>query len=1037
MNDYFTDDYVSTADSGATGSTPAPPSTPAAPKAARRTPPAFPWTAQDYQGIVRGSGAAKLASSAVAPLVAAARGYHSITEATSKDFAKSNDIAPRNKAGQSFFSRFKDGADMLVLPWFRLDEMASTSEELGKSRASIPQLRPSNPRIDESGRAVKYQLLTGAKSVLDAHPAATRKWSTSAPRTLIAEGMLKGDSALTALLRTFFDDELLQKSARDTDVIYARRRLSALLEKIPQGDRVAITSIVGVGNWRSNSEWWAMELAGKPVLIAFDGDVENNYNVWSMAADMFKFLSETKRAEPALIVMSAHQPAAKALKDDPKLGLDDYFAKHGTWADLEHMIQPDLPERPSRADHAEIGDWRISPDGTSAQEYVEVADTSGSVDKGRGRWLERLNYGGRVVGVETYRAPTVDELEGQPFGAGTKGLPVQSNVTFEIAWNSENEEPQTAEVVGPAVLLHHNPVDWPRHGAFIPDDVLLINNWPPKGQTKWLNAVKSHRTDETQRSTVWSTMGWVPVPGAQSQAFIAGRDVIAASKDHPEQTRAGVLGGVLTNAERFGLHDVYTAPGLKDPTGKFNLADDIREIIATYVTDTPWLDPKIAVTMLAIALRPAVPVPTSVASYFVGAPQKGKSWSARHCMSFWQRKPGVWKDTLPGSANDTFATTESAVARTPIWVVDDLAPSADRRTAEMQEAKIGDLIRAVHNKLGKRRMNRDMTERGVPTPMALTIITAENQSTVQSIRERVVTLEFRGLRMEQMMRADMLANKSTAASRITAATIRMFINDGEEQGWQHVVEMLRNEQETGVENARKVLQNYGVGSNDTSRPAGMAADLALGLYGLGALMRRVGLDEVANSIGWGSPEQWMHMLTEQIALGHRNKADVSPGRVLVDCIRGLLASGAAHIVNVDNPSAPPLTGENSTAANALMGWRTDSEGNMHPRGITIGWSTQITKRGTDEAPSDVIFVLYDDAFNLAQQKYPKRIPFGATAGSSWQNFWDLGLAHDHYKDDGNNGPTRQFRIKGTPVRPRGVPMSIPTLFTGAADHEED
>ena len=1010
---------------------------PAPAKAKKRAASISPWKAADYSGLVSGSGAVKLASSAVAPLVAAARGYTSVTPESAEDYANRRNLGDRrSKTGRQFRNLFGDAGDVLILPWASIDGIPATEEQLDEHRAMLDQLRPSNPRTNEHGKPVKYEFLTGTATVLDTHPAVTRAWFQSAPRTLIAEGLLKGDSAISAQLRAFYSDDQLRIYPSDlASRPAAARRLHALLAGIPQGDRVAVMSIVGVGNWRQNSEWFGVNFKGKEVLVAFDGDVENNYNVWSMAADLYRFLSDSKGAKPSLVRMASNPTALQALEEDPKLGLDDFFARYGAWADLESMIEIDLPERPSRGDQAEIGDWKVSADGMSTQEYVEVPTTDGGFDKGRGRWVKRVDFGARIIAMETHRAPTAEELDGAPFGTGAAGLAHQSRTTIEVAWDAGNDVAATSLITGPSTLLHHTPADWPRHGAAIPDDVLLQQQWPPRKGPEWLGAVKAHRPDENLRSTVWATMGWVPVPDSGSQAFIAGRDVIASTETRAEQTQAGVLGNVLTNAERFGLHDVYTGPNLTDPTGKHNLADDVREVIDTYFTNSPWLNEKIAATMLAIALRPAVPLPTSVASYFVGAPQKGKSWSARHCMSFWQKTPGVWKHTLPGSANDTFATTESAIARTPIWVVDDLAPTSDRRTAEMQEAKIGDLIRAVHNKLGKRRMSKDMTEREVPTPMALTVITAENESSVQSIRERVVNVEFTGLRLAQMNRADELANKTTTASRVTAAIIRMFITEGEEIGWSNLVDVLRGTQEAGVDYARDILGELGISTGDSSRPAGMAADLALGLHALKRLMRTIGMDDEADKIDWSDPEDWYYLLTEQVSLAHRNKAEVSPGRVLVDCIRGLLASGAAHIANVDNPSAPPISGENSVAANALMGWAADSQGEFRPRGATIGFLTQTTTAGTDEAPKDIIWVLPDDAFQLAQQKYPKRIPYGASPSTAWGNFWDLGLAHPRYNGDGRPGITRQFRVRATAARLRGVPMSMGVLFT--ADPDED
>lgn len=1014
-------------------STPA--SAPVVPKAKKRAPENYPWTPRDYSAVLVGSGASKLASSAVAPLVAAARGYASINVENHEDFAKTRIGDRRSKAGRQFRDLFLDGGDALIMPWFSLDQMRASADEVAAGPSTTLQYRPSNPRKNEAGKLVKYEFVSGGGTVLDNHPAVPKEWVSSAPRTLIAEGLLKGDSALTAQLRTWYSDEELSITEADAlDRNHALRRLAALVMGIPQSERTAIISIGGVGNWRNNQEWFQVNVKQKDVVVAFDGDVETNYNVWSMAVDMYQYLIDVKKGEPSLLSLASNSAAAIALADDPHMGLDDFFRSHGTWADLDSMIKIDLPARPERPDHANIGDWRVSPDGLTTQEYVEVP--SEGMDKGQGRWVTRVGYGGRIHSVEVHRPATDEETEGQPFGAGLESGMYPSHCAIEIAWQDESGAVQRHNITGPTTMLHYSPADWHRQGAMIPDPVLRHDEWPPAKGVDWLKAAKKNRKDETEDRTVWATMGWVPVPGMESQAFIVGRQVIAATPEAASATRPGVVGNALTNAERFGLHDVYTGPNLTDPTGEHNLVDDLRTLLDVYWHETPWLDPKVSATTLAIALRPAIPLPTSVAAYFVGAPQKGKSWTARQCMSFWQGRRGVWRDTLPGSANDTFATTESAVSKTPIWVVDDIAPSPDRKTAEMQEAKIGELIRAVHNKLGKRRMNRDMTERNTPAPMALTIFTAENESSVQSIKERVVTVEFKGLRGDKMIRADELANKSTVASRVTAAAIRMYINAGEKHGWTKVVNTLRIEREEAIEAAREVLTGLGIAPGDQSRPAEIAADLSMGLVALQELLIAVGLDEESDLIGWSEPNQWMQLITEQIGLSHLNKAEVSPGKVLIDCIRGLLATGAGHIANIDNPSAPPIEGENSATANMLMGWSQNAMGEMQPRGSTIGYLTRIGDKGATSDPEDVIFILADDAFALAQNKYPKRIQYGASPSTSWRNVWDLGLTHSRYPDGANRETTRQFRIRGTATRMRGVPLSMQVLFSGTDDDGE-
>ena len=260
-----------------------------------------PWVASDYAPYVTMSGAHKLAASGIAPLVAEARGYESVAESQAKHFAKVKKIGDgRTKAGTQFLNSFRDDGEILTLPWFRADELKNSLDDFVKPFASSLQMRPEHPRSDpKTGRPVKYEFLVGQATVLDFHPAALRSWVASAPRVMLAEGLLKGDSALTAMLREYVPTEELSTSS-DHNQVKAMRRLATMMEQIPPSERVAIISLAGVGNWRNNPEWNAIDLRDKQVLIAFDGDVTTNWNVWNMAGQLFTFLGAVKEGYSAV-----------------------------------------------------------------------------------------------------------------------------------------------------------------------------------------------------------------------------------------------------------------------------------------------------------------------------------------------------------------------------------------------------------------------------------------------------------------------------------------------------------------------------------------------------------------------------------------------------------------------------------------------------------------------------------------------------------------------------------------------------------------
>ena len=535
-------------------------------------------------------------------------------------------------------------------------------------------------------------------------------------------------------------------------------------------------------------------------------------------------------------------------------------------------------------------------------------------------------------------------------------------------------------------------------------------------------------------------MGWVPVPGEETQAFIIGDQVLAANKHAAEATLPGVTDDVLPSASKFGLHDVYTNPGFEDPKGRFDLKADIERLFNVYVDDSPWTTSQASATILGAALRAAVPLPTKATCYFVGAPGKGKSWTAEQMMSFIQPIPGGW-DALPGSASDTFASTENALSKTPVWVADDLAPSNDRNAAQTQENSIASLIRSRWNGVNKRRMNADMTAKATPPPMALFVLTAENEMSIGSIRQRMATIEFTGLSNDVAKdAADDLAQNTTVASRVFAAVVRMYIQEGERVGWAELVTRLKKTYENRQESSRAILVRGkdAIPVADLTRPKELSADLSMGLLGLELLCRKLGMDDRADQLTY-QEGGLARRLTEQVKLGNQGREQETPGRMLISSIRQLLASGQAHIANADKPGEPPISDDdNSARINSLLGWRMTGQ-EIRPQGPTIGWYTWVKPRATDE-PVEVLVISRDDAFNLAQKHYPKSIQFGASQSTSWKDVWNRGLIHPTYRDKKPpTGVVKQFRVgvdKSSRGRIDGIPLDMDTLFGGEDADDE-
>src|SRR5699024_5447766 len=131
-----------------------------------------------------------------------------------------------------------------------------------------------------------------------------------------------------------------------------------------------------------------------------------------------------------------------------------------------------------------------------------------------------------------------------------------------------------------------------------------------------------------------------------------------------DSSRIGVTDEVLSGASRFGV--VSPDPGLD---WREQARADLETVMEAFIYSGAWTDERMAATVLAIALRPALPMRSSTVPYFVGPRRSGKSSAASHGRSFWQHSPGTWGgDRLPGSAKDTIASTEHSVAHSCIWV---------------------------------------------------------------------------------------------------------------------------------------------------------------------------------------------------------------------------------------------------------------------------------------------------------------------------------------------------------------------------------
>lgn len=979
-----------------------------------------PWDQHSY-GPLSGSGARKLASSRIAPLVALARGYW---EVANKEQATSFANLYRGTAGVQKLKTdlvrlvAPEDEDMLAMPWF---SVSSVVESGTAAKAGLYQYRPATPVVREDGKSAKYMFFPGQSMVIDLHPATPVEWTESANSVLVTEGLLKGDSALTAVLlnaRISVEElsQVFEPSGAAITTADARLRLQALMLRVPAQLRTVVATSGSVTTWEGRAaDWRKVGLRDKRVIVAFDGDLAENAMVWRETEKFFRFVRDNKGKPSLLKLFSAEVAAAQISAGmDPadKLGIDDYLARIGTWESLQDLLSADLPPKPNAGEVTAInGDWRVHPDNDGiTQEYVEQTNSAGMTS---GSWVTRARVGGRLLSHVESRRPTEGEIFNGVVDSSQPMRLEDSSCEIEIALLDRNQdlddEPTRYRVLGPATLMSTPPQDWVRHAIQLPNEVLAHPDWPPRKGLDWLSAIKANKRDKVQNAVAWNTMGWVPVPNGQP-AFIVGTQVLAASDHDEKQTRIGVTEKTLPRASKFGVIDDWGSLDLEQY--KAQVAKDIRDVVRVVVENGFWKNRATAVAVLCAMFRATIPKHPGTTLYFVGPKGAGKSYTASFVMKPWQQTPGTWTGSqLPGSAGDTFGAHESSVSLAPIWIIDDLAPQSDRRKAEQQASDLEAIIRAMFNNTAKRRLDgRTMEQRDVANPIAVLCVTAENPPTVPSIQDRTLVFNVpsqafndtaeggdrAAWREEELLH---LCDVDGAPARLAAAMIRFWHHDDTGFGatWADRQAHLNSVFAHGKKVAFEVLADeHRIEKGEAARFVGQVSSLGLTLNVLYHLAEWAGVDPDDPMMrALDSEDGYARELYGLAAEGILRARLTTPGSALLKALSGLMSTGKAHLRNPTTPGAPPYTvraggedvgGVDVASLNQALGWEFDAKAaTWVPKGTAIGY---FGRKGTQEV------ALFDlaAAFKEAQRSYPELIPHGQTAKQSWGSVYSEKLA---------------------------------------------
>lgn len=1004
--------------------------------------PIFRWGVEDYGPTITGRSAQKLADSGIAPLVALTRGYR-VVDPTG-DIAKTKRaIGLRGNTRQGTdFTRAAQGDGVMLMPWYPVERVREAVKDKTLNPTTTNwQYRPAVPSVDDDGRERKYEMIGGSETIIGTHPCVPATWidpdakSRDKHPILLAEGLLKADSALTAMLIDGGVEPqelgIFGENGEPLSEAELRRNLYDLMNKMPVTNQVFITEIAGVGNWRSNPEW-AFFQKGRTWWIGVDGDVSTNPAVWKQMNDLWHLLETSKGSEGKVHLLApAVGDATGGMK---KMGIDDYLAQVGTWADLLTYLAPNLPPAP-KMENARAGDWRVNAKGTFCEKAEDRLDSQGN--KIGVRWVDVFPMGGRVISTVTRRDASRAELEIGRI-ATSDDHTADDTCSIELTW----EDPATGDerhrtIQGPANILSVPPDMWGRlSGVHVHPDIQRHPAWPPSGPAgkSWLSAIKAHRYAEQNPQVAWRHTGWVPTSTSEGHipAYILGEHQVYAD---PEDEGSVLLDPnvkvQLTNYDKFGIGSEgpdASMPSLDDPEYREEIRMAIEATLDHYVFARPWQDPGVAALTIAFGLRPVLPTRSKTTVYFVGPPAAGKTFTAAKSMAFWSKRPGDWNNnSLPGTANTTYTATEFALATAPIWVADDLAPSVSANKANSEEGTMESLIRAVFNGQGKPRGARDGGMQRILNPRCPFMVTAENLPTVQSIRSRaiIVTIEKGALnesRVPTNELDDFCDNDQGDPARITEALVLYVRERARASGWPELIESLKTQLKDQQSSAVGYLRNtMGVPEGSTKRPSELASDMTLALAWLNSLAEEVGVSgKYMELFGDEDTDEIPSLGKRLIALcakSYSQVAETSPGYALLLALRNALAAKHCHIVDAAAPDIAPAVNDFIGVANDL-GWGKTGDSDS-PKGPTIGKLFY--------SPDNVPTVLFnrDNAFAIARAKYPELIPFGQKASASWRALVGEGLSSPTFKPQGTSVTSR---ITALPGKPSGIPIPLDILL---------
>lgn len=1005
---------------------------------------ALQWVEADYAPIITGSGARKLSTSAVAPLVAAGRGMLDITRDNLKQMQAFLGTGAGNSRPSKCIANAVGQTDALYMPWFTSRTVADMRLDGKLWPSAAPQFRPNpqNVKYDENGKGAKYINMSGCPPIIGLHPATPASWQASRGlRAMFTEGMIKADAALTAMLldagvtadELRLSSEDLRDGASDMERAWAcRSRLETLMERVPDTDRIMIYGFLSVTTFSRNPEWLSVDVRDHDVYIAFDGDTATNPNVWRQGKQLFEFIGSTLKATPKLIDLSS-----AVLPDDPnaKCGMDDYLAAVGDWRSLLNLAVDKLPPRPED-DQAVAGQWRMNEKTLVTEEFVPgpTADDPGS-------WREKYPFVARVRTVEDRRQVLPIEAETGEYVERTDAKDMDTRVEIEVSWMGADNKPCIGVISGPQELLSAPVSEWRRINPkpATPSHVALLPAWPPR-EPEFLAAMKRYRVADRVNRPLWNHMGWVPTKD-DVPVFLVGDQVIGADGLMPAAAASAVNGAELKPAAKYGV---------QLPDDEDEVRDAFMVVMDAYRPEnqaaSPFRNPRHASIILAAALRPCAPHPRGCRAPILlsGSSGGGKSWATAASMMFWQKNPGSWTDqSLPGSASDTYADAEVSISKTPIWVVDDLAPSEDDPTGTGKKASaVFTLMRHAHNGTSRGRRQSDMRAMDSNPPRALMFVSAEQTPEhQQSIMNRVIHIKVRSRQFlsessDPTNYIEELGETTSPQSILTGYCLVMLARKARKIGWPKLIEALNDEFRFHEEQAFKMIGSGG----EANRQARTIADLALGLSMLDWMMTELHMErQLADRL-----TAMRNDLYQAAKEGYRSSKETVLGSQFLSALRSTLRSHNAYVGAFGDAGVPMTSGphgnwkSDADFTNDALGWMPGEEGQpARPCGNKIGDLVY------DKAGNPCVVFEMKAAFAAVKRNHEGFRTH--TYGEVWDSVIVQGYRYDR-KTAGENGWSVRSSGGGASITQRvtrngrqveGVVISLQTLFDLHLDEDDD